>query len=47
MQGVLALIQKLPFGQWLCGIIALGFMAYGFFCIVRALYGTYPSDAGV
>lgn len=47
MQGVLALIQKLPLGQWLYGIIGAGFVSYGLFCVVRTIYGTYPSDAGV
>jgi hypothetical protein len=47
MQGVLALIQKLPFGQWLFGLISIGLIAYGLFCVVRAVFGTYPSDVGV
>lgn len=47
MEAVLDLIQKLPFGEWLFGFIALGFVAYGFFCAVRAIYGKYPSDTGV
>jgi hypothetical protein len=47
MQGALGLIQKLPFGQWLFAVIAIGFIAYGCFCIVRAIWGSYPSDTGV
>jgi hypothetical protein len=47
MHGVVGIIQKLPFGEWLFGLIASGFISYGVFCAVRAIYGTYPSDAGV
>ncbi|HEY2799506.1 MAG TPA: DUF1206 domain-containing protein [Chthoniobacterales bacterium] len=47
MQGVLALIQKLPLGQWLYGVLGAGFVSYGLFCVVRTIYGTYPSDTGV
>lgn len=47
MEAVLDLIQKLPFGAWLFAFIAFGFVAYGLFCVVRAIYGKYPSDVGV
>lgn len=46
MPGVLSLIRKLPFGEWVFGVIAIGFVAYGLFCVIRAIWGIYPSDAG-
>lgn len=47
MEAVIDLIRKLPLGTWLFAFIALGFVAYGLFCVVRAIYGKYPSDVGV
>jgi uncharacterized protein DUF1206 len=47
MEAVLDLIHKLPLGTWLFAFIAFGFVAYGLFCVVRAVYGKYPSDVGV
>jgi hypothetical protein len=46
MPEVLSLIRKLPFGEWVFGVIAIGFIAYGVFCVIRAIWGIYPSDAG-
>ena len=47
MQGVVGMVQKLPFGDWLFALLACGFISYGLFCIVRAIWGKYPSDMGV
>ena len=47
MEAVLDLIHRLPLGEGLFACTALGFVAYGLFCVVRAIYGRYPSDVGV
>ncbi len=47
MEAVVDLLEKLPFGEWLGAFFALGFIAYGLFCALRATYGNYPSDVGV
>ncbi|MGI8431062.1 MAG: DUF1206 domain-containing protein, partial [Chthoniobacterales bacterium] len=47
MEAVVDLLEKLPFGRWFAAVFALGFIAYGCFCALRATYGRYPSDVGV
>lgn len=37
--GALATVAEQPFGPWLLGAVALGFIAYGVFMLVEARYG--------
>jgi hypothetical protein len=36
--GALAVLAQQPYGPWLLGIVALGLVAYGIFCVSQALY---------
>ena len=36
--GALAALAQQPYGPWLLGVIALGVVAYGMFCVSQALY---------
>jgi Domain of Unknown Function (DUF1206) len=36
--GALVVVAQQPYGPWLLGVVALGLMAYGLFCLSQALY---------
>jgi hypothetical protein len=36
--GALATLAQQPYGPWLLGVVALGLVAYGIFCMSQALY---------
>jgi hypothetical protein len=36
--GALAVVAQQPYGPWLLGVVALGLVAYGLFCLSQALY---------
>ena len=36
--GALAAVAQQPYGPWLLGVVALGVVAYGLFCLSQALY---------
>jgi hypothetical protein len=36
--GALAALAQQPYGPWLLGVVALGLVAYGLFCMSQALY---------
>ncbi len=38
LDGALAVLARQPFGPWLLGFVALGFIAYGLFMLVEARY---------
>jgi hypothetical protein len=39
LDGALAVLAQQPYGPWLLGVVALGLVAYGIFCVSQALYG--------
>jgi Domain of Unknown Function (DUF1206) len=36
--GALVVVAQQPYGPWLLGVVALGLVAYGLFCLSQALY---------
>jgi len=38
LDGALAAVAQQPYGPWLLGVVALGLVAYGLFCLSQALY---------
>jgi Domain of Unknown Function (DUF1206) len=36
--GALVAVAQQPYGPWLLGVVALGLVAYGLFCLSQALY---------
>ncbi len=36
-------LEQQPYGPWLLGIVALGFVSYGVYCISRARFSTFSS----
>jgi hypothetical protein len=38
LDGALAVLAQQPYGPWLLGVVALGLVAYGLFCLSQALY---------
>jgi len=40
--GALVVVAQQPYGPWLLGVVALGLVAYGLFCLSQALYRRPP-----
>jgi hypothetical protein len=38
LDGALVAVAQQPYGPWLLGVVALGLVAYGLFCLSQALY---------
>ena len=38
LDGALVAVAQQPYGPWLLGVVALGLVAYGMFCLSQALY---------
>lgn len=38
LAGALAALEQQPFGPWILGIVALGLIAYGMYCVIEARY---------
>ena len=38
LDGALVAVAQHPYGPWLLGVVALGLVAYGLFCLSQALY---------
>ena len=43
LSGALSTLLQQPYGPWLLGVVAAGFVAYGIYCFTRARYRTFQT----